>query len=69
MGMVILHNSHIETTQPKKVYQMFTVYMNKKGVMVKQVQGEYYAVFTHNGSKHICDRSSLDDAIKIADSL
>ena len=52
-----------------KEVKMFTVYMNKKGVMVKQVHGEYYAVFTNNGNKHICDRSSLDDAIKIADSL
>ena len=37
--------------------------------MVKQVHGEYYAVFTNYGDKHICDRSSLDDAIKVADSL
>ena len=48
---------------------MVTVYMNKKGVMVKQVHGEYYAVFTNNGAKHICDKSNIDDAIKIADSL
>ena len=48
---------------------MFTVYMNKKGVMVKQIYGEYYAVFTHNGSKHVCDKSNLEDAIKTADSL
>lgn len=48
---------------------MFTVYMNKKGVMIQQVHGEYYAVFTNYGDKHICDRSSLDDAIKVADSL
>ena len=48
---------------------MYTVYMNKKGVMVKQVYGRYYAVFTNNGNKHVCDRANLDEAIKIADSL
>lgn len=46
---------------------MYIVYINKKGVSIKQVYGEYYAVF--KGEKHICDKSDLNEAIKIADSI
>ena len=59
----------LKQNKQTKGVKMFTVYMNKKGVMVKKVHGEYYAVFTNNGAKHICDKSNIDDAIKIADSL
>ena len=48
---------------------MYTVYMNKKGIMIKQVHKTCYAVFTHHGNKHVCDRADLEEAIKIADSL
>jgi hypothetical protein len=48
---------------------MYTVFMSKKGVMVKQVHGECYAVFTKHGAKHVRDFSNLDDAIKLAELL
>lgn len=48
---------------------MFTVYMNKKGVMIKQVYGTYFAVFTNHGNRHVCDRNTIEEAILVADSL
>ena len=49
--------------------EVITVYMNKKGIMIKQICGGAYAIFTNYGSRHVCDRNNLDDAVMVADSL